>query len=506
MGISAVFGASQRPLTCSLDSSERPAPNLHLIFLVNRCCSIRTLDGLGSFIESIKLESAIVNSPSNIRWTNKSVLSFAGAANPIDAIERKAREVVFQAREAGWSGPPFNPVFIAKLMDVPTEANTNIADARTIFSPDGACIEYNPRQVRERVRFSVAHEIAHLLFPDASERIRNRGGTSEISDDWQLELLCNLAASEFVMPAGSLSAIETVPSIEELMVERRKFDVSAEAFLIRVAKISQQPVTMFCASPVSEKYHKRHYRVDYFAPSITAPRISISGRKIPLNSIIHHCTAIGYTERSKENWIDGQCQLIECVGIPSYPGGDLPRVAGLIKFDSTRDDTHPIRFVHGNALDPRGTGNHIVCQMVNDRAGRWGGGIARRTAQKFPQAEQEFATWLVNQPLDERLGQTHFSSVFEGTVIASLLAQEGFGKSKFPRIRYRSLEKCLRTVARFALENDFTIHMPRIGTGAAGGNWEIVEEIIDECLVSKGLYITVYDLPPKRQQLDVIFQ
>ena len=167
-----------------------------------------------------------------IAWTNKSVLSFAGALNPIVEIKRAARNIVFDAREAGWAGPPFNPVFIAKMMNIPIEANASIADARTIISGDGALIEYNPKQARERVRFSIAHELAHLLFPDASEHVRNRGGTPHISDDWQLELLCNLAASEFVMPMGSLPTNVCVPSIEELMVERRKFDVSAEAFLI----------------------------------------------------------------------------------------------------------------------------------------------------------------------------------------------------------------------------------------------------------------------------------
>ena len=139
--------------------------------------------------------------------------------------------------------------------------------------------------------------------------------------------------------------------------------------------------------------------------------------------------------------------------------------------------------------------------MVNDRARKWGGGIARRAAQKFPQAEQEFANWLSQHPMTERLGKVHFSSAFDGIAVASLVAQEGFGKSNLPRIRYGALEQCLKSVAIFARENNFSIHMPRIGTGAAGGTWEAIEEIIDECLAAAGLFVTVYDLPPKRQQL-----
>ncbi|WP_419912417.1 ImmA/IrrE family metallo-endopeptidase [Hoeflea sp.] len=189
-----------------------------------------------------------------ITWTNKSVLSFAGNIDPIKAIERATRDLVNLARQKGWSGPPFNPVFIAKLLNIQIEANTNIADARTISSDGDTRIEYNPRQARERVRFSIAHEIAHLLFPDAAERVRNRGGTKDIADDWQLELLCNLAASEFVMPFGSLASKNSVSSIEELMVERRKFDVSAEAFLTRIIH--------GCVVRVAQAFESRYFSVN----------------------------------------------------------------------------------------------------------------------------------------------------------------------------------------------------------------------------------------------------
>jgi hypothetical protein len=41
--------------------------------------------------------------------------------------------------------------------------------------------------------------------------------------------------------------------------------------------------------------------------------------------------------------------------------------------------------------------------------------------------------------------------------------------------------------------------MPRIGTGQSGGNWETVEEIVRGTLVSENIGVTIYDVPPKRQ-------
>jgi hypothetical protein len=36
--------------------------------------------------------------------------------------------------------------------------------------------------------------------------------------------------------------------------------------------------------------------------------------------------------------------------------------------------------------------------------------------------------------------------------------------------------------------------MPRIGCGLAGGRWELIDPIIDDELVTRGVDVTVYDL------------
>jgi hypothetical protein len=46
--------------------------------------------------------------------------------------------------------------------------------------------------------------------------------------------------------------------------------------------------------------------------------------------------------------------------------------------------------------------------------------------------------------------------------------------------------------------------MPKIGTGSAGGDWSTIEEMLDDVMVRKGLFVTVYDVPPKRVQLELL--
>ncbi|WP_420564729.1 ImmA/IrrE family metallo-endopeptidase [Thalassobaculum sp.] len=442
------------------------------------------------------------NAPS-INWTNPSVRAFAKNADPLTAIEEAARALVLKAREKGWEGPPFNPLRIAEMLDVQIEANSSVADARLVATERGPKIEFNPQQPRERVRFSIAHEIAHLLFPDWSEQVRNRGG-DKTSDDWQLEMLCNLAASEFVLPIGSLSAASAVPTVEELMHQRREYDVSAEAFLIRLAKISEQPIGIFVSSPSVSEEGKRHYKIDYFISSPTAPKIRLSGLAIPDQSIVHSCTAIGHTSRAVESWVTDTPTQIECVGLTAYPGNIYPRVAGLVRFDRPHEDLVPIRLIHGDVLDPRDRGKKIICQLVNDKAIKWGGGIASKTAKRFPDAEQSFTEQIIKIPRNDRLGRVIFSEGSDDMIIASLIGQEGFGPSLFPRIRYAAVQSCLAKVANYAASIGASIHMPKIGTGSAGGDWPTIQEMLDDVMVRGGLTVTVYDVPPKQVQLELL--
>lgn len=439
----------------------------------------------------------------NSTWTNRSVLMFAQGEDPVRKIQQHAQKLVLTALENGWDGPPYNPIRIAELFGVRVLATSDIADARTIKKDGRAVIEFNPNQARERVRFSIAHEVAHLIFSDVLDEPRHRGGTGSTSDEWQLEMLCNLAASEFVMPIGSLNLSEKLPPIETLMTERRKYDVSAEAYMIRLAKSSSAPIAVFCASPFKAADKSWRYRVDYFISSPTAPSPRLNSKILPVESAVYRCTAIGYTDVGIENWISGHPLRVEYVGIPSYTGVSMPRALGLVRFDEEDTGRPPIHFIHGNVLEPRGKGPRIVCQLVNDRASRWGGGVARRSARKYPDAERDYSDWIAATNPSERLGKVHFSDVGDEVLLASIVAQAGFGTSHSARIRYAALEIGLHLVASRALEENASVHMPRIGTGASGGDWVTVQDIIEDIFTRSGVMVTVYDLPPRREQLEL---
>src|SRR5579859_1697166 len=153
-------------------------------------------------------------------WTNPSVLALSNNGDPVEAITAKARDLVFRALERGWQGPPFDPFALAEMMEIETAPTPEVLDARTVPLPGNRFrIDFNPDRPRRRTRYSIFHEIAHTLFPDCAQRIRNRGAHSATrTDDWQLETLCNIAAAEFLLPTGALGYISNLrPSVDVVL-------------------------------------------------------------------------------------------------------------------------------------------------------------------------------------------------------------------------------------------------------------------------------------------------
>lgn len=444
-----------------------------------------------------EMHPSTVEPTSFVSWSNKSVLHFAQGGDPIAKIRRSAEDLVLRALQEGWQGPPYDPFRLAEILKIRVAPRSDIYEAR-IVKGDGArpVIEFNPNKPPSRVRFSVAHEIAHTLFPDFLDRSRYRAaGESRKGDDWQLELLCNVGAAEILMPTGSFPDLKPGElNVERLMELRREFGVSAEAVFIRAVRRSVLDVLFFAASQRSQGY-----RLDYVVPSVRCEPFPARKIQIASDSCIAECTAIGYTSKRQEHWMFGNQRKklqVQAVGLPPYPGTSIQRVAGLLFLDGEGGQQDPIAYVTGNALEPRGTGPQIIAQVVNNQTPRWGGrGFARKLKDKWPDVQMQFSQWVMSNRRNLSLGSVHFASVSEHLRVASMVAQHGYGPSETPRIRYSSLRRCLATLAAIAAEGSASIHMPMIGTGLAMGDWKVIEELILTTLCPSVSNVTVYRLP-----------
>lgn len=437
-------------------------------------------------------------------WTHRSVLALAPTSDPIDVITRIARGTVFKALQAGWQGPPYDPFSLAEILKISVEPRQDVIDARTTAGPSGKFrVEFNPNRSQARINFSVAHEIAHTFFPDCGEATRHRYTHAEAkANDWELEVLCDIAAAEILMPIGSFKPPSTAPaSIDSVTALQRQFLVSTEAILLRIAKLTSQRCLIFAAHR-DEWTDPPQYRIDYAIASRAWPIALRTGCHLPKNTVLAECTAIGFTAKSEEEWVPHtEKWKVECIGIAPFPGHVYPRVVGIVRpANAGSTECTQIEYLRGDATQPRGRGARIIAHVVNDKAMIWGKGFAGAVRRKWPHAQKDYANWILSNRPQFRAGNVRFATLEDSIELASLVAQHGYGPSLFPRIQYSALESCLQIVGSHAKLTGASIHIPRIGCGEAGGDWNIVSELIDQTLCRDDIQVTVYDLPEARPE------
>jgi O-acetyl-ADP-ribose deacetylase (regulator of RNase III) len=432
-----------------------------------------------------------------VEWTNPSVLALVEdqtETDPETLIVLRAREMALDAMEAGWSGPPYDPFTLADALGIELVARQDLEDARLVAEHERPRIEFNPARRPARVRFSIAHEIGHFLFPDYATRARYRDASARRGDDWQLEVLCNIAAAELLMPAGAFPIEEAQNlSLPHLLDLRAHFEVSTEALLRRIVKLTDRPTSLFAAArlPSSEGF-----RIDYVVPSRAWAPAADSGSHLDPASVLARCTAVGFADDAVEDWA-GQSLHVQAVGVPPYPGDRFPRLIGLLEpTDDTERRDPGLRYVRGDATQLRSSGPVIIAHVVNDRARTWGGqGFAIALMDRFPEARDQFAAWALAGNL--RRGNIHVADVGEGVWVASLVAQAGYGETPVdkPRLRLGALRRALETLASVAAEYGAEVQMPLIGTGQGGARWPSVRDLILEELADRHVHSTVYVLP-----------
>lgn len=149
-----------------------------------------------------------------------------------------------------------------------------------------------------------------------------------------------------------------------------------------------------------------------------------------------------------------------------------------------------IQFVTGDATQPNGSGLRVICHICNDR-GAWGAGFVVALSRHWLEPER-----LYREHSSLELGEVMFATVEDDIMVANMVAQHGFPTRERPcALDYAALETCLRTVARFCLEQGASMHAPRFGAGIAGGDWNKIEQLIVSSVLTVGVPVTIYDLP-----------
>lgn len=152
------------------------------------------------------------------------------------AALRRARELV---ADPFLGKPPIDVVALGYKIGVKSIAARDMADDGYVGrrQDGGLVIRYRRANSVERNRFTIAHEIAHVIIAEESgidvmEIKHRRGLDSE-------EIIANAIAAEILMPAGLVRKFLTYrpPSWSSLFAMRGAFHVSTTAMVRRLTEI-----------------------------------------------------------------------------------------------------------------------------------------------------------------------------------------------------------------------------------------------------------------------------
>jgi O-acetyl-ADP-ribose deacetylase (regulator of RNase III) len=153
-----------------------------------------------------------------------------------------------------------------------------------------------------------------------------------------------------------------------------------------------------------------------------------------------------------------------------------------------------IHYVTGDATQPI-VKPAAILHICNNK-GAWGAGFVMAVSKRWKLPEQRYGFYARQLNKRLHLGTVQPVTVEPDVVVFNMIAQDGFSSRLNPRpVNYIYTAVCMEKVARWieAKKAHFTIHMPRIGCGLGGGDWSIIEPLIEDAFVNNEVF--VYDLP-----------
>jgi O-acetyl-ADP-ribose deacetylase (regulator of RNase III) len=120
-----------------------------------------------------------------------------------------------------------------------------------------------------------------------------------------------------------------------------------------------------------------------------------------------------------------------------------------------------------------------------------GSGVARSIRESFPEA------YVADRKKTKRgdikkLGTVSTARTKHGVHVVNAYTQFKFGTGN-KHISYKALRSCFRLVNRLFPDTSIRFGYPKIGAGLAGGDWDIIRQIIDEELAGRDHTLVEYD-------------
>lgn len=145
-----------------------------------------------------------------------------------------------------------------------------------------------------------------------------------------------------------------------------------------------------------------------------------------------------------------------------------------------------VKYIEGDLFE---TDCDLIAHGCNCRGG-FGSGVAYTMAQTYPKARDYYLDKYEEDGW--KLGDVQMVLQRDGKYIANCATQDAYLPRGVQHASYDAILECMQKVKRFAQLKGLSIAMPKIGAGLAGGDWNIIETILETVFVDYD--VTVYYL------------
>lgn len=150
-----------------------------------------------------------------------------------------------------------------------------------------------------------------------------------------------------------------------------------------------------------------------------------------------------------------------------------------------------ITYIQGDVFT---TPDQVIIHGCN-AAGVMGSGVARTVKEKYPKAFQDYHRFCTaGHSLENVMGRNVWSEQPDGKIIVNSITQPSYGKAFGVRFcSYDAIDDCMKRLVMECEDRGIvSLSMPKIGAGLGGGDWNVIEKIIESHFYSSGINVNVY--------------
>jgi O-acetyl-ADP-ribose deacetylase (regulator of RNase III) len=174
-----------------------------------------------------------------------------------------------------------------------------------------------------------------------------------------------------------------------------------------------------------------------------------------------------------------------------------------------------IKYVKGDVVEAFKAGEIDVLVHGVNCQGEMNSGIAKQIREEFPQVFEEYLKFRLNESCDPSneyrtrnysllLGQTQSIQIKDKfKFIVNAFTQNNYGYEGEKYCSYDAIDSAMKTLNKEAKGN-VVIGMPKIGAGLGGGDWKVIEAIINSHFQNRDVFVyTLEELPKSSGKNDL---